>query len=211
MKKQSKSTARSNRAPLNMPAEQWPQVDVAILALGTVLAPALQPLTESERRELLHVAIANEAFTADYVALADAEPGLIPAGLRPADTARDWQTRAQLIERRQAVAALLQQMDDTIAGLQSDCFASALIGYRYLTQGGTPPGMDPAVEPLRAHWAQRLARKNETRARNLALKAAESQAPAPTPATQATLIPLGAANGAAASVRNGAAGALLAP
>ena len=214
MRKNAKSTARSNRPDLNVLAEQWAHVDTIIQTLRATLAPALQPLTENERRKLLEVGIANEAFTASYASMVTTAPGIVPEVLRPANTTRDWQTQAELFERRQALLQIVQQMADTMAALRSDCFASALIGYRFLTQGGVPPGLDPVVEPLREHWAKRLERKNQTRAANLALKAAQAQpqAPssdpntgsAPTPASEATVIPLNVTNGAA-TPRNGVA------
>ncbi len=217
MRKNAKSTAQSNRAPLMPTTEQWHTADTAITALRAAFAPLLQPLTESERRELLRVGVFSEAFTADYAALIATESDLVPATLRPADTARDWQTRAELEERRQALLTLVQQIADTMAALQNDCYASALIAYRFLTQGGLPPGQDAAVEPLREHWARRQERYNQTRAANLALEAAKQvsggssggstgggNAAAPTPNAATAVTPMSATNGASATApRNG--------
>lgn len=215
MRKNAKSTAQPNRAPLVVTAEQLHTADTALTALRAAFAPLLQPLTESARRNLLRTGVFSDAFTADYASLLATEPDLVPDSLRPADTARDWQTRGELEARRQALLTLVQEITDTMAVLHNDCYASALIAYRFLTQGGLPPGQDAAVEPLRAHWARRQERRNQTRAAKLALKAAQQAAggtsggstggsSAPTPDAAPTVTPMSAPNGAAAkSPRNG--------
>ena len=216
MRKNAKSTAQPNRAPLVITADQFHTADAALTALRTAFAPLLQPLTESARRDLLRMGVFSDAFTADYAALVATGPDLVPDSLRPADTARDWQTRAALEARRQALLTLVQEITDTMAGLHSDCYASALIAYRFLTQGGLPPGQDAAVEPLRVHWARRQERHNQTRAAKLALKAAKQSSggssggstggntPAPTPSAATAETPMNATNGASATTpRNG--------
>ena len=149
-----KTLSRSNRVPLVVTPEKWHTVDAAVGALNTEFAGVLQPLTGTERRGLLGVGIAKESFTREFLALAKAHPDIMPPMLLPAETQRDWQTREEFDARRRAVATLLQQIEDTMAGLESDCLATALAGYQALLRGGAPAGLEPAVESLRRHFAR---------------------------------------------------------
>ena len=173
MKHTTKTTPRANHAPINVTTEKWHALDVASQALQTEFAPALQPLSEAERRDLLRVNVVNAAFTADYVTLLNAQPGLVPDLLKPADTLRDWQTCQELLERLPAILRLAQDIEDTIAGLQADCYAAALGTYRTLVRGGLQASTNPAFEPMRAHMARLLDQRRQTRAANLALQAAK--------------------------------------
>ena len=173
MKMNLKARVRSNRTPITVATEKWHAIDADVQALKTEFAPVLQPLTETERRDLLTMGPANEAFTGLYATLIEEHADLVPAMLHPADTLRDWQTRKEMAERHRELLLLVQQIEDTLAALQSDCYAAALSAYRVLVLGNTPAGMDPALAPLREHVAERVQRRRETRAANLALKAAE--------------------------------------
>ncbi len=200
MKQTTKTTPRANHAPIIVTTEKWHAIDVAAQATLTEFAPVLQPLSEAERRSLLQVSIVNAAFCADYVTLLNAQPGLVPDLLRPADTLRDWQTCQELLERLPAIQRLAQDIEDTIAGLRADCYAAALGAYRVLVRGGLQASANPAFEPMRAHMARLLEQRRQTRAANLALQAAKDaleaaqpgagDAPAPTPA--AAIVPLSA-------------------
>ena len=154
MKTTIKILARSGRAPIFVTPEKWHAVDASVTALTTEFAGVLQPLTGTERRGLLGVGIAKESFTREFLALAKAHPEIMPPMLLPAETQRDWQTREEFDARRRAVATLLQQIEDTMAGLESDCLATALAGYQALLRGGAPAGLEPAVESLRRHFAR---------------------------------------------------------
>ena len=173
MKTIRKVQPRAHLTPLVVNAERWHAIDATATAFQGELAPVLRPLGEDERRHLLHVKTANAAFCADYVTLLNARPGLVPEMLRPADTLRDWATSQSLCERLAMVRLIAQQLEDTIAGLQADCYAAALGAYRMLVTGGMPAGEDPAFDPLRTHVAQRLERRRRTVAAKRALRAAE--------------------------------------
>ena len=200
MRTVTKTALRSNRAPILVDAAKWHSIDAATLALNTEYSPVLQPLTEDERRQLLRVALANESFTRDYVDLVATHPEIVPATMHTADTVRDWQTCEELRRRRQALADLIQQMDDTMTALQSGCYAAALAGYQIVTRGATPLGLEAAVARLREHWERRQELGKQTRAAKLALAKAKAEAaasagsgssPAPTPAS-AAVIPMSA-------------------
>ncbi len=150
-----KTLPRSNRLPLIVTAEQWHAITTAREALEAGLAPALQPLTASERQDLLGVGSARESFTRDFMALLELHPESLPAALRPTETLRDWKTRETLAAQRWAVAELLQKIDDTMAGLAGDCLATALAGYQLMVRGGAPAGTEAIVEQLRSHFARR--------------------------------------------------------
>ncbi len=158
MKTLPKIIARSGRAPIVVTPEKWHSVDASITALGTEFGGLLQPLSGTERRNLLRVGIAKESFTREFLALTKAHPEIMPPMLRPAETQRDWQTREDLAARRREVATLLQQIDDTMAGLESDCLATALAGYQALLRGGAPAGLEPEVASLRRHFARHAAK-----------------------------------------------------
>ena len=217
-------TLRQSPRPAALPtAEQLHTVQVAVTALNTALAPLLQPLTEGEIRDLLAVGIANESFTRDYVNLVTAHPDLLPGYLRTAETQASWEARDAFAATAQAVAQVTRKLDTTVKALQSDCYAAALNGYRILVQGGVPAGFEGEVAPLREHMAQRQARRRETRANRLALKAAKDalaaanggggESPAPPATTLAaekvTVMPMNASV-ASAKARNGSAPTALA-
>ncbi len=211
MKHTPKTLSRSPRPALAPTAEQWQAVRAAITALNAALEPVVQPLTAGEIRDLLRVGIANEALTRDYVALLEAHPGLLPSYLHPADTQADWKTRDELVACGQAIGQISEKIDATAKALQSDCYAAALSAYRVLVMGGIPAGHETTVAPLRAHIEKRVERRRETRAKNLALKAAKDALagnengghnPAAPAATVIEMPP--AADAAAASQRSGA-------
>ncbi len=205
MRNQTKPLMRSYHPPLVVPAEQWHTIATALTGLGTALEPALQPLTPDERRALYGMQIANEAFTREYIELLEAHPELAPAYLRVADTLRDWQTREKLVECAETLAQLGEKIADTIKALQSDCYASALAGYRLFVKSGTPAGYEEALAPLRAHVALRADKRRHTRAANAALKAAEDALAtaqqggggttpgAPAPTTSSAIVPMNSA------------------
>ncbi len=87
MQTNAKIQARASHPPILLLPPQWEAIAAALAALRAAFQPALQPLSAAERRQLLGVNIANEAFTADYLALLQAHPGAVPTLLRPADTA----------------------------------------------------------------------------------------------------------------------------
>ncbi len=188
MKKNPKTIARTSHAPINVTTEKWHAVDVAAQSLQTELAPLLQPLGEAERRNLLRVGVANAAFAAEYATLLLAQPGLVPDLLKPADTLRDWQTSQELLERLPAIQKLAQDIEDTIDGLQADCYAAALGAYRILVRGGLQVANNPAFDAMRAHIEARSNRGRQTRAAKRALKAAQD--------ALAAAQPLGGSNGA---------------
>ncbi len=206
MKMNLKSRVRSNRTPIIVTTEKWHSIHTAAQALKTELATVLQPLTETERRELLTMGPSNESFTGLYATLIEEHADLVPAMLHPADTLRDWQTRGELAEFRRDLLLLAQQVKDTMSSLQSDCYAAALAAYRVLVLGSTPAGMDPALEPLREHVAQRAQRARETRAANLALKAAKSALAAATGGSGGPAAPTTPANAAVMVPMSGTAG-----
>ena len=194
MQTNAKIQARAGHQPVVLTPPQWEAIATAFVALRAAFQPALQPLSEAERRQLLRVRIANEAFTADYIALLQAHPGAVPSLLRPADTVRDWQTREQLLAHQALLAQLSQDVADTLAGLSGDCYASALAAYRMLARDGAPAGMQAIVAPLREHVAQREERKRRTRALKAAANEADSPAnvtalPAAAAAPRAGLVP----------------------
>ncbi len=129
-------------------------VDLSITALDTEFTPIVQPLSEAERRNLLGVGPAKETFIGDCLALVAAHPSLVPAVVPVADAIRDWATREQLLARRWAIAAILRKIDDTLAGLEGDCHATALEAYQVLVRGGTRLGVEPEVAQLRQHFAR---------------------------------------------------------
>ena len=200
MKSNPKTIARTSHAPITATTEKWHAVDAASTALQTELTPLLQPLGEAERRQLLRVDVANAAFAAEYATLLQAQPGLVPDLLKPADTLRDWQTCQELRERLPALRRLVQDIQDTIDGMEADCFAAALGAYRILVRGGLQVASHPGFEAMRAHIEARQVRRRQTRAANAALKAAQdalaaAQPPggsngAPTPA--AVIVPMNA-------------------
>ena len=159
MKPTTKILARSGRAPLVVTPEKWDTVDTSVTALGTELDPIAQAITEAERRNLLRVGPQKETFTRDCLALVEAHPELAPAFLGTADAARDWATRDELLARRWAISAILRRIDDTLAGLESDCFATALAAYQAMVRGGAPAGLEPEVAQLRQHFARYMGKK----------------------------------------------------
>ncbi len=205
MRNNIKTLSHSPRPAALPTAEQLHTVQVAVAALNTALAPLLQPLTEGELRDLLKVGLANESFTRDYVNLITAHPDLLPGYLRTGETQTGWEARDAFAACGQAIAQIGLKIAGTVKALQSDCYAAALSGYRILVKGGVPAGFEGEVAPLREHMAQRQARRRETRASRLALKAAQDalaaaggggESPAPPATTLAaekvTVLPLSA-------------------
>lgn len=203
MKQTTKTIARTNHAPISATPEKWHAIDTTTAALQTEFAPVVQPLGEAERRQLLRVNVANAAFANDYVTLLQGSPGLVPDLLKPSDTLRDWQTCQELRERLPLIQKLVQDILDTIDGLEADCYAAALGAWRVLVKGGLVTSTDPAFDAMRAHVEQRADKRRQTRAKNRALKAAQdalaaAQSPggssgASTPAA-AVIVPMGAAD-----------------
>ncbi len=183
MKSKFKILARSNRAPLGVNAEKWQSIDGRFRALAAEIAPVLQPLTEAERRQLLRVGSINESFIRDFFAVLRDHPETVPPMLRPAEALRDWELREELAARHWALLELAQQVKDTMAGLESDAYATALAGYQAMVRGGSPAGLEPVVTKLRSHFANRATRASRTRAakrkqeREAAANAATGSAP----------------------------------
>ena len=164
MKSKFKILARSNRAPLGASAEKWQSIDERFQALKTEIAPVLQPLTEGERRQLLGVGSVNESFIRDFFAVLREHPETVPPMLRPAEALRDWDLHEELAARHWAILELAQQVKDTMDGLESDAYATALAGYQAIVRGGSPAGLAPVVTKLRSHFANRVTRANQKRA-----------------------------------------------
>lgn len=217
MKTTTKTPLRSNRGTITVAADKWHAIDAALQTLRTEFIPIAQPLTEAERRSLLRVQMANEAFARDYLALVEAHPEVVPATMHTEDTLRDWQTREELRARHQAIMDLARQLEDTRIRLESDCYAAALAGYQIVRRGAAPTGADESIAGLREHWSRRQERRNQTLAAKRALEAAQSAAsghtpaPAPAPAeATALVVPMSGSADSAAAPRKGSMPAALA-
>ena len=193
--------ARTSHTPITPTTAQWHDADTALQALRTAFNPLLHPLSADERRQLLGLGAAYEPFVEDYITLLRAQADQVPALLRPADTLRDWQTRAELLERQALLAQLSQDVADMLAGLEGDRMAAARAGYRMLARDRAPAGLEAVVAPLREHMALRLERRRRTRALKLAAAAsAPGNAPGgPTPPANVTRLPAAASSSGLAS------------
>ena len=159
MKPTTKILARAPRGPIVVAPEKWHTVDTSITGLDAEISPIVQVLSEAERRNLLRVGPAKEPFINDCLALIQAHPSLVPASLPTADAIRDWATRHEMQARRWLVSTILAKFDDTIAGLESDCYATALEAFQVMARGGARAGVEPELAELRQHFSRYGARK----------------------------------------------------
>ncbi len=164
VKRKVKTPMRSNRVPLSAPTEKWRAIDTALDLFEAEAAPLLQPLSEAERQALLGVGTMNESFTRDVYAGLKANPGIAAPILHPEDALRDWTIREELAARRMRILGLVQRIEDTMAGLESDCYVVALAIYEGLRRSGTPAGLGPLVEKTKANFAARAVKARKTRA-----------------------------------------------
>lgn len=132
----------------SLSAENVQEIEAALEAIKQKL-PFLITLTIEERRRLFKMGKARFSFVQDSLAIARANPEILPASFDLSAFERDLALAKELANLRLRVNQLNEQLDDTLIAVGSEALSSSLNVYDYLkTAAKQYPGLKGAIEEL---------------------------------------------------------------
>lgn len=148
-----------NRISSALTGENKTGVGTGLDAVTTNLP--LVDLTDKERASLNHLKERNLGFVKSSLELAMKNQGFLPRDFDLAEFQKDAALFDDLFSIKQAVASLLQRIEDTtnLAGNEAYAAALAVYGYARVADVGTE-GIDPYLDEM----ARRFARKSRSSA-----------------------------------------------
>lgn len=148
-------------------AEQWADVDAAIVKVQELLQPLLVAMTPAAKKSLVKMGDGSEAFCRKALEVMEENIALMPRGFDLSEMRQDLATHDALTARVVKLTKLLEQARNAEIALGSDVMVSALEGYAVLKVVGKGDGVE-ALKKL-------LSRRFETTPRKVGV------APAPVP------------------------------
>ena len=137
-------------------AELSPEVQAQVLALFAQAAAALPfliALSKDTRKGLAWPGVEGLEASVAIAEVIATHPELFPpAVVNPVEIKRDATLAKALLPIRDAVAGLLQGIEDTIAGAGSDSLRGALKGYAMAqVLKNMAPGLEARIQPMATH------------------------------------------------------------
>ena len=132
------------------------QIDTALSTLGQLFA-RMVVLQNDERRELSKLGPKSAAFCDQAIAVAMANPQIIPPSINLAEAQADKRALDQLRPRLVVLRQLLERADDTEMALGSDLMSVARDCYNLLEVAGKDAALKAARRELSARYRRRSA------------------------------------------------------
>lgn len=123
------------------------------------LLPFLVSLTEEERKELFRVGDKSRAFIAKANEAATAHAEGLPRQFDEDEFKKDAALLATLYPVVMAVRQLANSLEDTLALVESEAYAGALVVYRSLKDNDTAGLFESAVDDLSRRFVRKSAKK----------------------------------------------------
>lgn len=150
-----------NLAATHFNDAQWSAVDQAIAALEQALSPLLVSIGADDRRRLVKMGDASEAFCRKALDVMAENSGVLPRNLDVDEMRRDLTTHDALNARLARLTRTLEKAHDTDQVLGSDVMASALEGYAFLKIAGHGEGLNGLRRDLGKRFEKSGPRQSE--------------------------------------------------
>ena len=150
----------SNRIDATFTSEQREKAKAALASLAESL-PFLIDLRSDERTTMLKFGEKNRSFVVKALAIAEAQPEILPGSFRLGEFRADVALVESLYAVRHAIETLSRKVDDTYFAAGSEAYAAALLVYQYAKVHNVASG---ALEETLDDLGRRFARKARTTA-----------------------------------------------
>lgn len=145
----------ANRIDAAITPDQHARAQAALTALTDAL-PFLIDLADGERTAMVKFGEMNRSFVVKALAIAEAQPEILPSGFSLPEFAADVALVEDLYPVRHRLETVFRKLDDTYFAAGSEAYAAALLVYQYAKLHNLSTG---ALEGSLDDLGRRFARK----------------------------------------------------
>ena len=140
------------------------EVASVLATLGQVeqLMPYLIGLSRDERARLAKVGDRTQAFVDSALALATANPGIMPRSMNLSQLEVQTATLANLAKVLEQTRQLQEKLSDTHTQLSSELYAVARTAYAVMKTPARLPGLNDKMDRLSQRFARKTNRRPDT-------------------------------------------------
>jgi len=148
-----KKIMNQNLVSSTLAATAVTNINAALAAIRTNL-PFLINLTPEDRKRLAHAASSGQGVIQDSLTFAAQHPEALPATFDAAEFAKDGALLASFGPIAASIAALAEDVSDTMVGLQSDLYAEFLDVYAFAKANNRGGAYNSYVDSVKGRFAR---------------------------------------------------------